>query len=84
MTLWLYIARRFLTMVLACFLAVLTLVVIVDLVELMRANRQGNASFLDLLGMAFLHAPSITITGFGCAMARPSPMEDASPMVPSM
>ena len=62
MTLWLYIARRFLTMVLACFLAVLMLVVIVDLVELMRANRQGNASFLDLLGMAFLHAPSVTIT----------------------
>lgn len=62
MTLWFYIARRFLTMVLATFLAVLMLVVIVDLVELMRANRRGDANFLDLLGMAFLHAPSITIT----------------------
>lgn len=62
MTLWLYIARRFLLMVLATFLAVITLVVIVDLVELLRANKQGGAGFLDLIGMAFLHAPSITIT----------------------
>jgi lipopolysaccharide export system permease protein len=61
MTLWFYIARRFLTMVVATFLAVLMLVVIVDLVELMRANKQGDASFIDLLGMAFLRAPSITI-----------------------
>ena len=61
MTLWLYIARRFLGMVLATFLAVFMLVVIVDLVELMRANRRGGAGFLDLLGMAFLHAPSVTI-----------------------
>ena len=38
LTLWLYIARRFLMMVLATFLAVVTLVVIVDLVELLRAN----------------------------------------------
>lgn len=61
-TLWFYIARRFLTMVVACFLAVLALVVIVDMVELLRANSDGRASFLDLLGMALLHAPSITIT----------------------
>lgn len=62
LTLWLYIARRFLTMLLATFLAVLMLVVIVDLVELLRANKNGNAGFLDLLGMAFLHAPAVTIT----------------------
>lgn len=61
-TLWLYIARRFLMMVLATFLAVITLVVVVDLVELLRANKQGAAGFLDLIWMAFLHAPSITIT----------------------
>lgn len=62
MTLWLYTARRFLTTVIACFLAVFVLVVIVDMVELMRANRRGTASFLDLFGMALLHAPAITIT----------------------
>ncbi|MGD1923923.1 MAG: LPS export ABC transporter permease LptG [Paracoccaceae bacterium] len=62
LTLWLYIARRFLGMVVATFLAVLTLVIIIDLVELLRANKQGSAGFADLLGMAFLHAPSVTIT----------------------
>ncbi len=29
-------------------------------------------------------SPSIEITGFGCASASPSPMEEASPIVPSM
>ena len=29
-------------------------------------------------------SPSITITGFGCASARPRPIEEASPIVPSM
>lgn len=62
MTLWLYVARRFLAYVLAAFLAVLALVVLVDLVELLRANGDGKASFAELLGMAFLHAPSVTIT----------------------
>ena len=62
LTLWLYIARRFLVMMLATFLAVITLVIIVDLVELLRANKRGDAGFLDLIGMAILHAPSITIT----------------------
>ncbi len=38
------------------------LVVVVDLVELMRSNDRGAASFGDLLGMALLHAPSVTIT----------------------
>ena len=61
LTLWLYIARRFLTILLATFLAVMMLVVIVDLVELLRANKHGSAGFLDLVGMAFLHAPSVTI-----------------------
>jgi len=61
-TLWLYIARKFLTMVVAAFAAVFTLVVIVDLVELLRSNAEGQASFLQLVGMALLRAPSITIT----------------------
>lgn len=62
LTLWFYIARRFLAIALAAFLAVFTLVVIVDLVELMRSNRNGQAGFADLVGMALLHAPSVTIT----------------------
>jgi len=61
MTLWLYIARRFLITVLAAFVAVTVLVVMVDMVELLRSNKAGRAGFLDLLGMAFMHAPSITI-----------------------
>ena len=61
-TLALYIARRFLSITIATFLAVFMLVVIVDLVELMRANRRGGADFGDLIGMALLHAPSVTIT----------------------
>lgn len=61
-TLALYIARRFLVITLAAAFAVLALVVIVDLVELMRANSAGRASFATLIGMALLHAPSITIT----------------------
>ena len=61
LTLWLYIARLFLVTVLAAFLAVLMLVVVVDMVELLRSNKDGRAGFFQLLGMAFLHAPSITI-----------------------
>lgn len=61
-TLSLYIARRFTVMAIWMFLAVLMLIVVVDLVELMRANDGGLASFGDLLGMAMLHAPSVTIT----------------------
>ena len=61
-TLSLYIARRFLAILLGAFLAVFALVVIVDLVELMRSNRQGAASFAQLLMMALMHAPSVTIT----------------------
>lgn len=61
MTLWLYIARRFLATVLGAFLAVTMLVVIVDMVELLRSNKAGRAGFLDLIWMALMHAPSITI-----------------------
>jgi lipopolysaccharide export system permease protein len=61
-TLSLYIARRFTVTAMWIFAAVLVLVVVVDVVELMRANERGLASFGDLLGMAMLHAPSVTIT----------------------
>lgn len=61
-TLAFYIARRFLTQAGAAFASVLMLVLIVDLIELTRNNSDGTASFLDLLTMAALHAPSITIT----------------------
>ena len=61
-TLALYIARRFTVTALWMFAAVLMLVVVVDLVELMRANERGLAGFGDLLAMALLHAPSVTIT----------------------
>jgi len=57
-----YIATRFLWISAAAFLAVLSLVVIVDLVELLAKNSDGTASFASLVGMALLHAPSITIT----------------------
>jgi lipopolysaccharide export system permease protein len=60
-TLSLYIARRFTVTALWMFVAVFALVVVVDLVELMRSNDQGQANFGDLLGMALLHAPAVTI-----------------------
>ena len=60
-TLQFYIARRFLTIALWAFMAVLALVVLIDLVELVRRNRHGSADFADLVGMALLHAPSVTI-----------------------
>jgi len=61
-TLSLYIARRFLGIVLACFVSVYLLVVLVDTVELLRAGADSRAGFAELLGMALLHAPSITVT----------------------
>ncbi len=61
-TLSLYIARRFLLSMLGAFAAVFMLVVVLDLVELIRSNTRGLAGFGDLVGMALLHAPSITIT----------------------
>jgi len=62
MTLRFYIAWRFLTTVAAAFMAVLAFVIIVELVDLMQANADGRATFVDLLGMAALQAPSVTIT----------------------
>jgi lipopolysaccharide export system permease protein len=41
---------------------VFALVVIVDLVELMRANSDGSAGFDALVAMALLHAPSVTVS----------------------
>jgi len=58
----LYIARRFLQTVLGTFLVVFLLIVTLDLVELIRSNTPGIARFGDLVGMALLHAPSMTIT----------------------
>ncbi|MGF1447698.1 MAG: LPS export ABC transporter permease LptG [Pikeienuella sp.] len=61
-TLSLYVARRFFVIAMATFAAVLALVILVDLVELLGKNSAGRADFGDLLWMALLHAPSITIT----------------------
>jgi len=61
-TLSLYVGRRFLLISIGAFLAVFALVVIVGMIELMGDNRAGAATFSDLLGMALMRAPSITIT----------------------
>ncbi|MEM9782777.1 MAG: LptF/LptG family permease, partial [Pseudomonadota bacterium] len=60
-TLGTYVARRFLWTVLMAFVAVFIVVVIVGLVERMSDNSDGRAGFADLIGMALLHAPSITM-----------------------
>jgi lipopolysaccharide export system permease protein len=62
LTLGAYVARRFLMLAAASFLAVFALVTLVDLVELLGSNDKGQADFVDLLGLALLRAPSITIT----------------------
>jgi lipopolysaccharide export system permease protein len=62
LTLGLYIAQRFLGIAAGAFVVVFLLVVIVDLVELMRSSGDSPAGFADLVGMALLHAPAITIT----------------------
>ena len=62
LTLDIYIARRFLGIAAGAFVAVFLLVVTVDLVELMRGSGDSQAGFADLVGMALLHAPAITIT----------------------
>ena len=62
MTLSLYIARRFMGIAAGAFVVVFLLVVTVDLVELMRGSGGSQAGFADLVGMALLHAPAITIT----------------------
>jgi len=61
-TLGLYVARRFLGIAVLTFAGVLLLVVAVDLVELLRGSGDARIGFPQLLGMALLHAPSITIT----------------------
>lgn len=61
-TLGAYIARRFLGTVSATFAGVFFLIVVIHLVELLRENSHGAAGFGDLLGMALLHAPSVTLT----------------------
>ncbi len=62
LTLGLYIAQRFLGIAAGAFVVVFLLVVTVDLVELMRGSGDSQAGFADLVGMALLHAPAITIT----------------------
>ena len=61
-TLSFYVGRRFLWSALMVFVVVFILVVLVDMIELLRSNSDGRADFLDLIGMALLRAPSITIT----------------------
>jgi lipopolysaccharide export system permease protein len=61
LTLGLYIAQRFFGIAVSAFVVVFLLVVTVDLVELMRSSGNSDAGFADLLGMALLHAPAITI-----------------------
>ncbi|MEO1775270.1 MAG: LPS export ABC transporter permease LptG [Pseudomonadota bacterium] len=60
-TLGSYIARRFITTAILAFMAVLLLVVVVELIERMSQNSDGRAGFTDLIGMALLNAPSITL-----------------------
>ncbi|MHA1528861.1 MAG: LPS export ABC transporter permease LptG [Alphaproteobacteria bacterium] len=62
LTLGLYIAHRFVSIAAGAFVVVFLLVATVDLVELMRGSGDGQAGFADLVGMALLHAPAITIT----------------------
>ncbi len=62
MTLGFYIARRFLGVAALAFATVFVLIVVIDLVELLRENSRGRADFADLLGMALLHAPAISLT----------------------
>ena len=60
-TLNIYIARAFLIYMILVFLSVFALIMVVDLIELIRENRRGTASFIDLLGIAALRTPLITI-----------------------
>ena len=61
-TLGAYIARRFFGTAAGSFLGVFFLIFVIHLVELLRKNSQGIASFADLVGMALLHAPTVTLT----------------------
>lgn len=62
LTLAAYIARRFLGISAGSFAAVFCLIAIIDLVDLLRRNSTGVADFGDLVGLALLHAPAISIT----------------------
>ena len=57
-TLALYVARRFFQNAVAVFVTVFALVVLINLIELLRANDDGTAGFVTLVAMAVLRAPS--------------------------
>ncbi|MEO1329036.1 MAG: LPS export ABC transporter permease LptG [Pseudomonadota bacterium] len=62
MTLWLYIARRFATSVVSIFAVVLFLAILFDALELgRRAAGVEDIGFANVIGMAALRAPSISI-----------------------
>lgn len=61
MTLWLYIARRFVSAVGAIFLGVLFLATLFDGLELARRAADVDVGFGTLLGLAALRAPSISM-----------------------
>ena len=61
-TLALYVARRFFSAAVAVFVAVFALIVLVNLIELLRANDDGQADFVTLMAMAVLRAPAVTLT----------------------
>lgn len=69
MTLRLYIAGKFLTAVIGVFIVVLTLATLFEALELSRrAAGRIDAPFTALLGMAALHAPTLSIKAAPFAM----------------
>ncbi len=54
-----YVMRRFLGAFFAALLAILSLVLIVDLIEQLRRSAGADASFEQVLELAVLHAPSL-------------------------
>ncbi len=63
MTLWLYIARRFLGALVSVFLGVVALALLFDSLELLRrAGGQGDIGFASVLSLAALRAPSFSMT----------------------
>ena len=61
MTLRFYIARRFLTSTILVFLGVLMLAILFDALDLARKAGDTQASFVGLMALAALNAPSISI-----------------------
>lgn len=61
-TLGLYIARKFAGIVAWAFVAVFSLVLVVQLVELMREAADAEAGFRDLFVMALFFTPSVVVT----------------------